>query len=95
MHRSTALATKPRFNGYSPAQVEAILGEIATSANVLKAVMDDASQPDGNYTCMAAMIAERIGILADLATGGDCVDGAAQWMLGLNFAEEISEVNHG
>jgi hypothetical protein len=97
MSKIFSLPTKPRLNGYSDAQVETIMEHIATTANVLRKFAhnkncnpEDASEDD-HY--IAAMLAERIGLLADMAIGGACVGGPAEWLLGPNFAD--NGASHG
>lgn len=86
MRKVSALpTTQKRFNGYSDDQVEDILSEIATSASLMK---DFASNPsaDGEVTALVmGQLAQRIGIMADMANSSAIWNGAAGWLFGPNF----------
>ena len=76
------------LKGRTPGQIQHILEMIATSANVLRRFAhNNGEDPSGDDMYMCAMIAERIGELADFG-GAGCVGGTREWVLGPNFATD-------
>lgn len=78
-------------------QLQAALIEIATTANTLASFTRDAMQGAGqteqaNQLHIAAMLAERIGALADYAVGEEVVGDQGDWLCGPTFRRR--EVSH-
>lgn len=82
MPKVSALPTQKRFNGYSDAQVENILGEIANTADLMKSFSANPSTDDEVTRLVLGQLAQRIGILADMANSHAIWNGAAGWLLG-------------
>ena len=79
-------------------QLESALEEIGTTANTLADFARDAMQGAGKSAAaselhIVAMLAERMGSLADYMVGGGIVGDQGDWVLGPNFHR--SEVAHG
>jgi len=92
-------APAPAFGGLTVEQVEAILGQIASTADTLVCVARAAAERAGiskaAYELNAVvLIGERIGVLADMASSSVSVGSPIEWFLGPYFCEK-AEVHHG
>ncbi len=82
---STLPTTQKRFNGYSADQVEDILNEIAISASLMDNFAANPSA-DGEVTArVMGQLAQRIGILADMANPQAIWPGPGEWLIGPKF----------
>lgn len=83
------------LHGHTPKQIHLVLTEIATNASTLgsflRATRDSAHESTASDMTtamdMACMMVERVGLLADMPTGGTISGSAADWILGSNFAD--------
>lgn len=83
----------PKFAGLTDEQVLRILGQIATTANLISGVCQDRADHYGghdsetDFHAIDTMI-RGLGALADLPTGGNSVGDFAAWMCGPLFGDE-------
>lgn len=86
----TAAPAPVDFNGLSADQVEMVLRQIASDACTLASltrslVVTIGATPAADQLCAMVAIVERIGALADHASGADVVGDFHAWTMGPNF----------
>lgn len=79
-----------KFNGLSDAQVLMLMSQIATTINLVCEVCREAAERHGcteaGYTFHALdTLLCGVGAMADHATGGGCIGGFTDWMMGPLF----------
>lgn len=88
---TTALGVRDlAISKYTVGQLTLVMEQIATSATTLSSFARRAAELAGRTDAaedlhIVQMIAERIGALADLPTGGSVVGGIDDWSLGPYF----------
>jgi hypothetical protein len=86
MRKVSALpTTQNRFNGYSEKQVADILNAIGTAANLMDLFAANPSNDDEITRQVLAQLAQRIGVLADMANPQAIWPGPGGWLIGPNF----------
>lgn len=86
MRKVSALpTTKKRFNGYSESQVEDILNAIGTAANLMDMFAANPSNDDEITRLVLGQLAQRIGVLADMANPQAIWPGPGEWLIGPKF----------
>ena len=91
MATDTLPAPSGRFSGLTDDQVRMLFEKIATTANLMAEICRDKADEHGDHEDVAQTlhILETmlcgVGAMADIPTGGDCVGGLADWMVGPLF----------
>ena len=90
---NTLTAAADKFAGLSDDQVLKLFEKIATTVNLMAEICRDKGEEFGEHEAaltfhaLDAMLC-GVGALADLPTGGNCVGGFADWMVGPVFNSE-------
>lgn len=79
-----------RFAGLTDDQVLMLFGKIATTANLMAEICRGKAEEFGEHDVALTLHAldtmlSGVGAMADMPSGGDCVGGFADWMLGPCF----------
>lgn len=98
MATDTLPAGADKFSGLSDDQVLSLFEKIATTANLMAEICRDKAEEFGGHEAALTFHALDtmlcgVGALADLPTGGNCVGGFADWMVGPMF-NNTAEVSH-
>ena len=92
MATNTLPARAGKFAGLNDDQVLSLFERIATTANLMSEICRDKANEYGQHDAASTLHAldtmlRGVGALADMPSGGQCIGGFADWMVGPCFAE--------
>lgn len=90
MATNTLPVESGRFAGLTDDQVLMLFEKIAITANLMAEICRDKAEEFGEHDAALTFHAldtmlSGVGAMADMPSGGGCVGGFADWMLGPNF----------